>query len=174
MCSLIPAVPAPVAARQQRYSRRSQWQIVVDVNGCKMTGLEKNLSGDSLSYMAGPRWTPPVTGQLVPYFQVLFGGNKLTQELISPQQETYLTGLAKSIGSEPPDRTQYVQQFEHDGFAMAAGMGLDYTFNRALAFHVLSRWAYTRSGPERNLRWLCRPPQGFQFKTGVVLHMGNW
>ena len=68
----------------------SQWQMVVDVNGCKMTGLQKNLSGDSLSYMAGPRWTPPVTGQLVPYFQVLFGGNKLTQELVFPQQESYL------------------------------------------------------------------------------------
>jgi len=149
----------------------SQWQMVLDVNGCKMTGLVKNLSGDSLSYMAGPRWTPPVTGQLVPYFQVLFGGNKLTQELVSPQQEAYLTGLAKSTGAEPPERSQYTQEFEHDGFAFAAGMGLDFNFNRALAFRLLAV-DYTRSWAN-DLNGFTSP-QGFQFKTGLVLHMGTW
>jgi hypothetical protein len=149
----------------------SQWQMVVDVNGCKMTGLVKNLSGDSLSYMAGPRWTPPVTGQLVPYLQVLFGGNKLTQELVSPQQEAYLTGLAKSTGAEPPARNQYTQEFEHDGFAFAAGMGLDYTFNRALAFRLVAV-DYTRSWAN-DLNGFTSP-QGFQFRTGLVLHMGTW
>lgn len=149
----------------------SQWQMVVDVNGCKMTGLVKNLSGDSLSYMAGPRWTPPVTGQLVPYFQVLFGGNKLTQELVSPEREAYLTGLAKSTGAEPPERNQYTQEFEHDGFAFEAGMGLDFNFNRALAFRLLAV-DYTRSWAN-DLNGFTSP-QGFQFKTGLVLHMGTW
>ena len=149
----------------------SQWQMVVDVNGCKMTGLVKNLSGDSLSYMAGPRWTPPVTGQLVPYFQILFGGNKLTQELVSPQQEAYLTGISKSTGSDPPQHSQYTQEFEHDGFAFAAGMGLDYNFNRALAFRLLAV-DYTRSWAGDINGFTA--PQGFQFKTGLVLHMGTW
>ena len=149
----------------------SQWQMVVDVNGCKMTGLVQNLSGDSLSYMAGPRWTPPVTGQLVPYFQVLFGGNKLTQERVAPDQEAYLTGLAKSTGAEPPERSQYTQEFEHDGFAFAAGMGLDYNFNRALAFRLVGV-DYTRSWAN-DLNGFTSP-QGFQFKTGLVLHMGTW
>ena len=40
----------------------SEWQIVIDVNGCKMLDLPTNLSGDSLTYMVGPRWTPPTTG----------------------------------------------------------------------------------------------------------------
>lgn len=57
--------------------------------------------------MAGPRWTPPVGGPLVTYVQVLFGGNKLTQELVFPQQESYLVGLSKIDGSEPPARSQY-------------------------------------------------------------------
>jgi len=149
----------------------SQWQMVVDVNGCKMTGLERNLTGDSLSYMAGPRWTPPVTGQLVPYFQLLFGGNKLTQELMFPQKESYLVSLAKSMGTEPPEHSQYTQQFEHDGFAFAAGMGLDFNFNRALAFRLLAV-DYTRSWAN-DLNGFTSP-QGFQFKTGLVLHMGTW
>ncbi len=149
----------------------SQWQMVLDVNGCKMTGLEKNLSGDSLSYMAGPRWTPPVTGQLVPYFQFLLGGNKLTQELMFPQQESYLTELAKISGSDLPEHSQYTKEFEHDGFAMAAGMGLDFNFNRALAFRLLGV-DYTRSWAN-DLNGFAAP-RGFQFKTGLVLHMGNW
>ena len=149
----------------------SQWQMVVDVNGCKMTGLEKNLSGDSLSYMAGPRWTPPVTGQLVPYFQVLFGGNKLTQELVFPQEESYLVELSNLNGSGPPARSQYAREFESDGFAFAAGMGLDFNFNRALAFRLLAV-DYTRSWAGDMNGFAA--PRGFQFKTGLVLHMGTW
>lgn len=149
----------------------SQWQMVLDVNGCKMTGLAKNFSGDSLSYMAGPRWTPPLTGPLVPYVQVLFGGNKLTQERMFPQQEAYLTGLSRITGSAPPDHNQYTQQFESDAFAIAAGIGLDYNFNRALAFRLVGV-DYTRSWAS-DLNGFTAP-QGLQFKTGLVLHMGNW
>jgi len=149
----------------------SQWQMVMDVNGCKMTGLERNLSGDSLSYMAGPRWTPPVTGQLVPYFQVLIGGNKLTQELVSPQQEFYLVGLSNMNGMEPPTRSLYTKEFESDGFSMAAGMGLDDNFNRARGFRLVGV-DYTRSWASDMNGFTA--PKGFQFKTGLVLHMGTW
>jgi len=140
----------------------SEWQIVLDVNGCKMTGLENNLTGDSLTYMTGPRWTPPVTGQLVPYFQVLFGGNKLTQELVLPNRE----GRTLADDTSSPR-----QQFERDGFAMAAGMGLDLNFNRALAFRLIGV-EYTRSWTNDLNGYAAG--HGFQLKTGVVLHMGTW
>jgi hypothetical protein len=140
----------------------SDWQMVLDVNGCKMTGLGNNLSGDSFTYMTGPRWTPPVTGQLVPYFQVLFGGNKLTQELVLPNQQS----------RTPVDDTSLARrQFERDGFAMAAGMGLDLNFNRALAFRLIGV-EYTRSWTNELNGFSAA--HGFQLKTGVVLHMGTW
>jgi hypothetical protein len=140
----------------------SEWQMVLDVNGCKMTRLEQNLTGDSLTYMTGPRWTPPVTGELVPYFQVLFGGNKLTQELVLPNQE----------GRTLPDgRSSQRHQFERDGFAMAAGMGLDLNFNRALAFRLIGV-EYTRSWTSDLNGYAAA--HGFQLKTGLVLHMGTW
>jgi hypothetical protein len=140
----------------------SDWQMVLDVNGCKMTGLGNNLSGDSFIYMTGPRWTPPVTGQLVPYFQVLFGGNKLTQELVLQNQQS----------RTPADDTSLARrQFERDGFAMAAGMGLDLNFNRALAFRLIGV-EYTRSWTNELNGFSAA--HGFQLKTGVVLHMGTW
>jgi hypothetical protein len=148
-----------------------EWQIVTDVNGCKMNALQKNLTGDSLTYMAGPRWTPPVSGHLIPYFQVLAGGNKLTQELLFPQREASLESLAKSTGSAPPDHSLYTQQFEHDGFAMAMGSGLDLRFNRALGFRLIGL-EYMRSWTDGLPGFAS--PSGFQIKTGVVLRMGTW
>ena len=56
------------------------WQMIVDVNGCKLLGLKPNLTGDSLSYMTGPRWTPRSSSRWTPHAQVLVGGTKLTQE----------------------------------------------------------------------------------------------
>jgi hypothetical protein len=145
--------------------------MVMDVNGCKIVGLENNLTGDSLSYLAGPRWIPPLSGRWVPYVQVLFGGNKLTQELMFPEKKSYFEALARSLGSTPPDRSQYTQQFERNGFSAAAGFGLDFHFNRALAFRFLSLeysrcWINDMNG--------FAPPNGLQFKTGLVLHVGSW
>ena len=48
----------------------SDWQIIVDVNGCKLLGLKPNLTGDSLSYMTGPRWTPQTSSRWTPHAQV--------------------------------------------------------------------------------------------------------
>jgi hypothetical protein len=149
----------------------SQWQAILDINGCKMDALEINLTGDSLTYMAGARWTPRASGRLVPYFQVLTGGNKVTQELKFPQREAYLVGLAKSTGSDPPDPSQYTQLSEHNGFAVAVGSGVDLNFNHALGLRLIGL-EYLRS-------WTgglpgFASPNGFQLKTGVVLRMGTW
>jgi len=149
----------------------SEWQMVLDVNGCKMTGLEMNRSGDSLTYMIGPRWTPPLAGRLIPYAQVLFGGNKLTQEAAPPQEAISIESLVKSAGSAPADRSQYLQQFEHDGFAMAAGTGLDLNFNSALALRLIGV-EYLRSWTEGVQDFAS--PSGFQVKAGIVLRMGTW
>ena len=149
----------------------SQWQIVADVNGCKMNALPRNISGDSLTYMAGPRWTPSVSGRVVPYFQILAGGNKLTQELTLVQREAYLVGLAKSAGSVPPDPSQYTEQFEHNGFAIAVGSGLDIHFNRALGLRLIGL-EYVRSWSDGLPGFTS--PNGFQIKTGMVLRMGTW
>src|SRR5215467_2007723 len=60
----------------------TQWQFMVDVSGCKLLGLETNLSGDSLSYLAGVRWAPQPSKRWTPHAAVLIGGTRLTQELI--------------------------------------------------------------------------------------------
>jgi hypothetical protein len=143
----------------------------MDVSGCKINGLGRNLSGDSLTYMAGSRWTPPVSGRLVPYTQVIFGGNKVTQELLFPTERASLQQLAQSAGSPPPNHDQYTQPFEVNGLAMAAGIGFDLRFNRALAFRIVDL-EYMHSWMNDLNGFAAR--NGLQVKMGLVLHMGNW
>ena len=67
-----------------------EWMLVVDVGGCKFIGMETNLSGDSLSYLLGPRWTPAPAGRWSPYVQILVGGNKITHEQMLPEKKRAL------------------------------------------------------------------------------------
>ncbi len=88
-----------------------------------------------------------------------------------PQEELYLDSLAKSTGSAPPDHSQFTQDLEHNGFAIAAGTGLDFHFNRALGFRLIEL-EYVRSWTEGLPGFA--PRNGFQLKTGLTLRMGNW
>jgi hypothetical protein len=139
---------------------RPTWQIILDVNGCKMNNLQQNLTGDSLSYLMGVRWTPQVRGRWVPYAQILAGGNKLTQELTPLHSASALS-----------DHEQYTREFEADSFAYAAGTGMDLHLNRALAVRLVNL-EYTRSWA-RELNGF-KAPNGLQIKAGIVLHMGTW
>ena len=144
----------------------SAWQIAMDVSGCTMSGLSTNLSGDSLSYMTGPRWTPGLPGHWQPYVQLLVGGNKLTQELNLPDVK-----IALSSGSTPPTHKDYSRETDTNGFAASLGAGLDLKINNVWAFRLVDA-EYTRSWV-RNLDGF-KAPNGFQITTGVVLRFGAW
>lgn len=149
----------------------SEWQLVLDVSGCKMLGLEKNLSGDSLSYLIGPRWTASPAGRWTPHAQVLLGGNKLTQERMYPEQKALLQQIAKLKDLPPPTHEDYTRQYETNGFSLEAGAGLKYRVNNAIAFHV-AKLDYTKSwvSPLNGYNY----SNGLQFSSGLVVQMGTW
>src|SRR5262249_3550708 len=132
---------------------------------------ESMRSGDFLTYVAGPRWTPLLSGRWHPYVQCLIGGNKAAQEVLDPELKAMLELKAQRSHSPVPAESQYISQFESSGYTLAAGTGLDFQINRALAVRVLSL-DYTRTRLHDLPGFAA--PQGFQFKTGLVLHMGNW
>jgi hypothetical protein len=153
------------------YRVSREFQLVAEVSGCKMIGMEKNLSGDSLTYMTGTRWTPSPEGRWSPHLQVLAGGNKITNEEMFPLKKAALDSAAKQKGLDPPAHEQYTRQDESNGFAIAAGGGLDLKLTSALAFQV-AKVEYTRS-------WV-RPVNGIDYSNGlrltmgIVLRMGTW
>jgi hypothetical protein len=148
-----------------------EWQIVVAVNGCKMLDLPANLSGDSLTYMVGPRWTPSTSGRWNPHAQFLVGGTKLTQELLDVEKRAEVIAELYPKKLDNAQHSLYTQQYETNGFAIAAGTGVDYKINNALAFRVASldysrSWSNDLNGVNYS--------NGLQFTTGLVLRMGTW
>ncbi len=148
-----------------------QWQVVVAVNGCKILDLPANLSGDSLTYMVGPRWTSNPSGRWTPHAQFLVGGTKLTQERLDPEtrDEVIAELYPKRLGNA--QHPLYTRQYETNGFAIAAGTGVDYKINNALAFRVASLdYSHSWNNELNGINY----SNGLQFTTGLVLRMGTW
>jgi hypothetical protein len=149
----------------------SEWQIVVDVNGCKMLDLPTNLSGDSLSYMVGPRWTPSTSGRWNTHAQFLVGGTKLTQERLFPEDKAAVIAAATPADSRNSLHPLYTKNWDTNGFAVAAGTGVDYKINNALAFRVASlEYSHSWTQDMNGINY----QNGLQLTTGLVLCMGTW
>ncbi|HEY5174596.1 MAG TPA: hypothetical protein VII95_03410 [Terriglobales bacterium] len=149
----------------------SEWQIVADVNGCKLLDLPTNLSGDSLTYMVGPRWTPSTAGRWNAHAQFLVGGAKLTQERMYPEEKFALFGDKTPKGYPYVTHPLYTKDWETNGFAVAAGTGVDYKINNALAFRVASlEYSHSWTQDLNGLNY----QNGLQVTTGLVLRMGTW
>ncbi|MBI3679942.1 MAG: hypothetical protein HY235_06040 [Acidobacteria bacterium] len=147
------------------------WQVVFGMDGCKMTGLERDLSGDSLRYFAGPRWRSYNAGRWSHHVQVTVGGQQLTQERMLWDKWRELEPLVKADPKPYSLRPDYTQQAGTHGFSLAAGGGVDYKLSRALALRVASL-EYRHSWVDR-LNGISYD-SGLHFTTGLVLRMGVW
>jgi opacity protein-like surface antigen len=148
------------------YRLSPQWQIAFQVAGCKMSGLAENLSGDSLTYLAGPRWTPSPADRWSPYVQVLAGGQKLTYETFDPAAKAAITQAYKETGQTPGDSEHalYTSDSASNKFAFKVGAGVDLKLNSAFAFRVVGV-DYLYSTMHHT---------GFQVATSLVLRFGTW
>jgi hypothetical protein len=149
----------------------SQWQLVADFSGCKLLGLEQNLSGDSLSYLAGARWTPKAYGRWIPHAQLLIGGTKLTQELVDPELKKELYQKASRLGEPKPLHDTYSQHWETNGFTIQVGTGVDVKLNNALAIRVASLdYSHSWTSDLNGINY----QSSLQLTSGLVLHVGTW
>ena len=151
----------------------SDWQLVASVSGCKMLGLEENVSADTLLYQVGPRWTPSSESKWSPYAHLLIGGMKVTQERLDPALKRIV--LAANQNLDPAlDYTlheKYTTTQEVNALALTAGIGVDYKLNSAMALRI-ANLEYLRS----NAPSIGGVPygRGFQMTAGMVLRLGTW
>jgi len=149
----------------------AEWQFVVNVSGCKLLGLEQNLSGDSLSYLAGARWTAGTSARWSPHAELLVGGTKLTQELINPELEQELNSIAKQTVTPKPPHSAYSEHRETNGFAIQAESGVDVKLNNALSFRAVSlAYAHSWTNDLNGINY----QNNVQVSTGLILRMGTW
>lgn len=149
----------------------SSWQFVVDIGGCKLLGLEKNFSGDSLSYLAGVRRVYRASSRWSAHGELLIGGTKLTQERVYPALQQALTEATEQEGAPPPPHSAYSTHWETNGFTVRVKSGVDVKLSSALSLRMASvGYSHSWSNELNGVNY----DQGLQFSSGLVLRMGTW
>ena len=143
---------------------------VIDVSGCKIAIDDPNISGDSLTYLFGPRFSYHPTDQWNFYLDLLIGGNDINMDRIYPLSHFLDT----------PDEWLNLPLYHHykeiaraaetNVFASAIGGGVDLKIRRGLAIR-LGNIQYVRT----NLREFMQGNYsgGIRFTTGLVLKPGE-
>jgi hypothetical protein len=148
-----------------------EWQIMGEVGGCKMLGFAQDVSGDSLDYLVGPRWTPQGDSKWHPHFEVLVGGTKVTEEIVDRTLEAQLKAVPKTGPDDIVRYTEYTTWNDSNGFAVRAGAGVTYKINSAFALQVADfKYQHSWADPIGGLNYR----NSIQFSGGLILKMGTW
>lgn len=149
----------------------AEWQFVVDVGGCNLSGLPRNMTGDALTYLAGPRWKAAGSRRVSPHVQFLVGGQRVVSERFHPESWQAMAAMVREAPRPYQLRDQYVEREQSHALALAAGGGIDVKLHEALALRLANleyRRAWTAPVAGQHLN------TGLQLTTGLVLRMGTW
>jgi hypothetical protein len=150
-------------------------QVITEVSGCLIMHMpHSNYSADSLFYGGGFRWTPMAANRFSPFAQLMFGGRKVTSEIIDlPLREQLLKEWDNGDGtlSHYPKRSDYSVEHAENGPSIAIGGGFEVVVTRPFAWRILNV-EYTHS-------WMkdvgqIHPQEGFKISTQAVVRIGTW
>jgi len=149
----------------------NSWDAVIDINGCKLLGLPENSSGDSLTYMAGARWSPKTADRLTPHVRVMVGGHKVYEEQQDPDRKAALLAAGEKGTYYRNVYLDYTRMSHTNGLALSVGGGVDLGFNRAIGLRLASveylrSWTDPLNGRIYN--------NGLRFSTGLTVNVGGW
>jgi hypothetical protein len=151
------------------------WQVVTEVSGCLIMHMPYyNYSADSLFYGGGMRWTPMADRRFSPYAQLLFGGRKVTFEIMNNAlREQLLNEWNDGNGTLPhyPKRSDYSFESAQNGPSIAVGGGFDVIVTRPFAWRILNL-EYTHSW--MNDVAMVHPQEGLKISTQAVVRIGTW
>jgi len=151
------------------------FQLVGEVSGCSVMGMPAvNQSGDMLFWGGGVRWTPLAAHRVSPFLQTMFGGRRVTHEILNPESRTQLLDAwDDGNGTLPhyPKRSDYSIELSRYGPALSVGSGFDLVLTRAFAWRMVN--------VEYSHAWLgnadmIQAQNSLRFTTGAVLRIGTW
>ncbi len=151
------------------------FQVITEVSGCQIMNMpHSNYSADSLFYGGGFRWTPLAAHRFSPYAQFMFGGRKVTMEVMNGAlREQLLNEWKDGNGTlgHYPKRSDYSVQVAQNGPSISIGGGFDVVVTRPFAWRVLNI-EYTHS-------WMndvaqIHPQDGLKISTQAVVRIGTW
>lgn len=152
------------------YPLSESWGLVADVGGCRLQGLGRYRSGDSLTYLFGPRWTPRRQGRWAPHVRMLLGGQKVTEAQLKPDEIRRME--ADGLNWKKNEyRSQVADHFDKNALAFLVGGGLDVVIHPALSLQVASfDYLHTRLGELRGRDY----GHNVRFAAGLTLRVGTW
>lgn len=150
----------------------STFDAVFEIDGCELSNLGKDVSGDSLTYAFGPRWRFRTATKWTPFLEVLAGGVKIAHVTYYPEKEQRLTEEAKEQNKIPPDWADYHSEVDTNGFTLLGQAGVSYKVSELISWRIGSI-GYQRSWTLDRLDGLDYN-QGLRFSTGVAITMGPW
>jgi hypothetical protein len=143
------------------YNFTSLLGIAADLGGCKYLGetvpaLSSKVSGSDFTFMFGPRFTFRSASAFRPFFEVNFGGNRLSLKCNSG---TPCSGIT----------------YTKDAFALTAGGGFDIKLSKKFALRLIqAEYLYTRFGNSCQFA-LCsnnNNQNSLRIKSGIVIGWG--
>ena len=152
-----------------------KFQVITEVSGCLVMHMPYyNYSADSLFYGGGLRWTPMADRKFSPYAQVLFGGRKVTFEIMDNELRDQLLkewNDGNGTLAHYPKRSDYSFETAQNGPSIAIGGGFDVVITRPFAWRVLNL-EYTHSW--MNDVAMVHPQEGLKISTQAVVRIGTW
>ena len=150
-------------------------QLLFEVSGCEILNMpHSNYSADSLFYGGGFRLTPRAANRFSPFAQFMFGGRKVTMEIMDAAlREKLLNEWNDGNGSLPhfPKRSDYSVENAQNGPSISVGGGFDVVVSRPFAWRILNV-EYTHS-------WMndvgqIHPQEGLKISMQAVVRIGTW
>ena len=148
------------------YNVSSVVGIAADLGGCKIfgntLGLGNTISGNEFTFLFGPRFTYRNSGKFQPFFEVNFGGARVSVTCKSSATNCVNTTAGAT--------------FSKSAFATTAGGGFDIKLNKKFAIRLIqAEYLYTRFGNDCPLT-VCTQnnhQNGFRLKSGIVISWGS-
>jgi opacity protein-like surface antigen len=140
--------------------------IAADLGGCKIfgntLGVGNTVSGNEFTFLFGPRFTFRSSSAFQPFFEVNFGGARVSLTCKS----TATNCINKTAGST----------LSKSAFAMTAGGGFDIKMSNKFAIRLIqAEYLYSRFGNDCPLV-VCtqnNSQNSFRLKSGIVVSWGG-
>jgi hypothetical protein len=153
---------------------REGWELVGDVGGCKIMSVPSpagdSVTGDSLTFMIGPRRVWRQTKRWQPYAQLLAGGRKMAWETVDLAKRTTMA-LEEAGRKKPSDQALFTQTTEIVSPAISAAAGLDFRATSAIGIRV-GELGYSRSW--RSQFDGADYSNAVEMTMGLTLRWGTW
>jgi opacity protein-like surface antigen len=148
------------------YNFSSMLGIAADLGGCKFfgntLGLGNTINGNQFTFLFGPRLTFRNASPLTPFFELSFGGDRL-----SASCKNSASDCVNATGGNTYSKT---------AFALSVGGGFDIKINKKFSIRpVQIEYLYTRFGNECALA-VCNNnnnQNSLRLKSGIVIGWGG-